>query len=48
MNEQGTRYWYSVDLSQYAGEEVYIAIRHFNTSDQFYLDVDNVELYNAY
>lgn len=48
MNEQGTWYWYSVDLSQYAGEEVYIAIRHFNTSDQFYLDVDNVELYNAY
>ena len=41
---QGTWYEYSVDLSAYAGQQVYIAIRHFNCSDMFYLDVDDVEL----
>ncbi len=34
---------YSVDLSNFAGQK-YIAIRHFNCSDQFYLDVDDIEL----
>ena len=37
----------TIDLSEYAGEEVYIAIRHFNCSDMFYLDIDNVALVNA-
>jgi len=41
---QGNWYQYSVDLSSYAGQQVYIAIRHFNCSDWFYLDVDDVEL----
>lgn len=34
---------YSVDLSAYAGQEVYVAIRHFNCSDNFYINVDDVE-----
>ena len=34
---------YSVDLSNFAGQK-YIAIRHFNCSDQYFLDVDDVEL----
>ena len=42
--DQGNWYNYSVDLSDYAGEQIYIAIRHFNISDMFYLDVDDVEL----
>jgi hypothetical protein len=42
--DQGNWYNYTVDLSDYAGEQVYIALRHFNCSDMFYLDVDDVEL----
>ena len=37
---------YSVDLSNFAGQK-YIAIRHFNCSDQYFLDVDDVELSNG-
>ncbi|MDO5316884.1 MAG: choice-of-anchor J domain-containing protein, partial [bacterium] len=40
---QGNWYNYSVDLSAYAGQK-YIAIRHFNCTDQFILDVDDIEL----
>ena len=38
---------YTVDLSAYAGEGRFIAIRHFNCTDQFYLNVDDIELANA-
>jgi len=35
----------TVDLSDYLGEEtVYIAIRHYNCQDMFWLNVDNVEI----
>ncbi len=35
----------TVDLSDYLGEEtVYIAIRHYNCGDMFWLNVDNVEI----
>lgn len=40
----GTYYQYEVDLSAYAGQKVYLAIRHFNCTDQFILDVDDMEL----
>ncbi len=40
----GTWYERSVDLSAYAGQEVYIAFRHFNCTDQFWINIDNVEL----
>ena len=40
---QGNWYQYTVDLSTYAGKK-YIAIRHFNSSDQFFLNVDNIRL----
>ena len=42
--DQGNWYNYTVDLSDYAGMPVYIAIRHFNCTDMFYIDVDDVEL----
>lgn len=48
--EQGTTreqsQWYEkvVDLSDYAGQEIYIALRHFNCTDQFYLNVDDISL----
>ena len=41
---QGNWYKYTVDLSSYAGQDAYIAIRHFNNCGQFYLDVDDVML----
>ena len=38
--------WYhkTIDLSKYAGQEVYIAFRHYNCTDQFWINIDNVEL----
>ena len=41
---QGTWRKYTADLSAYAGQEVFIAIRHFDTYNQFYLDIDDVLL----
>ncbi|MBO4613715.1 MAG: choice-of-anchor J domain-containing protein [Bacteroidales bacterium] len=37
----------NTDLTAYAGQTVYIALRHFNTSDQFYLNVDEFAIYAA-
>ncbi len=44
QTRQGTWYQYTVDLSAYAGQEIWVAIRHFNCSDMFYLDVDDITL----
>lgn len=33
---------YSVDLSSYNGVDGYIAIRHFNVTDMYYLNVDDI------
>lgn len=38
-----TQTTYTVDLSEYAGQQGYIAIRHFNVSDQFSLMVTDIE-----
>ena len=46
-SRNGTWYQYITDLSAYAGQEVYIAIRHFNCTDQFYLNVDDLEFSNG-
>jgi len=40
--KQGGWYEYSVDLNNYVGQNVYIAIRHFNSSDNFCLCVDDI------
>ena len=40
---QGTWHQYTVDLSAYAGDK-YIAIRHFDCTDMFLLNVDDIEL----
>jgi len=39
---QGNWYEYSVDLSSYAGQAGYVAIRHFNCTDMFLLNVDDI------
>ena len=43
----GTWYERTVDLSKYAGQDVYIAFRHFNCTNQFWINIDNVELTTA-
>ena len=40
--KQGGWHEYSVDLNSYAGQDVYIAIRHFNSQDNFCLCVDDI------
>ena len=39
-----TYYQYSVDLSEYAGQSGYVAIRHFGCTDQFRLNIDDIEI----
>jgi hypothetical protein len=41
---QGTWYMYTVDLSAYAGQDIWVAIRHFNCTDMFILNVDDITL----
>lgn len=43
-SRQSTWKKYEADLSAYAGQEVYIAIRHFNCTDQYFLDIDDIEI----
>ena len=43
---QGTWYQKKIDLSDYAEQEIYIAFRHFNCTDQFYIDIDDIRLVN--
>ncbi len=38
---------FSADLSAYTGQYGYIAIRHFNCSDQYWLDVDDFGIYST-
>jgi len=42
--DQGTWKQKSANLSAYTGQTVYIAFRHFNCTDAFWLDLDDVEI----
>jgi len=44
VRSQGNWHQYSVNLSNFAGTVRYIAIRHFNSSDQFLIDIDDIVL----
>ncbi len=44
--EQGNWYQYSVDLNDYEGQEIWIAIRHFDCYDKYFLVVDDIEVNN--
>ena len=44
----GAWYRYEVDLSGFGGEEGYVAIRHFNCTDNFYIVVDNITLVTSW
>ena len=47
---QGAWGYYSINLdaTSFAGQTGYIAIRHFDCTDQYYLEIDDVELYCEY
>ena len=46
-NSTGSYTKYSVDLSAYAGQQIYVAIRHFNTTGEtYYLNVDDLRIVN--
>ena len=44
--KQGAWYLKRIDLSKFAEQEVYIAFRHFNCTDQFYVNIDDIVLVN--
>lgn len=44
----GEWHYYDVDLRAYQGQDIYIAIVHFNCSNQFMLNIDDVMLYRTY
>ena len=44
----GNWHAYDVDLRAYQGQDIYVAIVHFNCSDQFMLNIDNVRLNRTY
>ena len=41
---QGNWYLKIINLSAYAGQTIWIAIRHFNCTDQFVIDIDDVTI----
>ena len=41
---QGNWYQYTVDLSAYEGQMGYVAIRHFNSTNWFSIDVDDITI----
>ena len=43
--DQGAWGQFTVDLSAYAGQTGYVAIRHFNCSDEFILNIDDITIY---
>ena len=47
-NSTGDYTEYSVNLSAYAGQQIYVAIRHFNTTGEtYYLYVDDIKVTNV-
>ena len=47
-NSTGTYTEYSVNLSAYIGQQIYVAIRHFNTTGEtYYLYVDDIKVTNV-
>ncbi len=42
--DQGTWVEITVDLSAYAGQTGYVAIRHFNCTDMFFLNIDDITI----
>ena len=47
-NDQGAWYLKTIDLSAYAGQTIWIAIRHFNCTDMFYINIDDISVTTGY
>ena len=47
-SDQGTWYLKTIDLSTYAGQTIWIAIRHFNCTDQFMINIDDITITTSY
>ena len=45
---QGLWYEFTADLRAYQGQEIWVAIRHFNCTDQFMIVVDDITLYREW
>lgn len=41
---QSVWYEYTADLSAFAGRDIYVAVRHFNCTNQYKLDVDDITI----
>ncbi len=41
-SKQGSWHEYTVDLASYVGQDIYIAIRHFNCTDEFCMIIDDI------
>lgn len=39
---------HNIDLRDYQGQDIYIAIVHYNCTNQFMVNVDNIMLYRTY
>ena len=46
--EQGAWYEYAIDLREYEGQEIWVALRHFNSTEQFMIVVDDITLYREW
>ena len=46
--ETGNWHYYNVDLRNYQGQDIYVAIVHFNCSNQFMLNIDDITLHRVY
>ena len=44
----GSWHYYSVDLRDYQGQDIYVAIIHFSSANHFMLNVDDITLYRTY
>lgn len=44
---QGQWFTKTIDLREYAGQALYIAFRHFNCTDQFWIKLDDISLTNG-
>ena len=44
----GSWHYYNIDLREYQGQDIYVAIVHFNCTNQFMLNVDDITLYRTY
>lgn len=48
VKEAGEWHTFNVDLRDYQGQDIYVAIVHFNCTNQFMVNVDNIMLYRQY